>query len=663
MPDSLEPETQPSTAHWRARLIDAVTRVHWAWLALGVGLVLALGALWGAGESEGSVDGAAPADETKQVVGADVGCRHDGECTVSAACMRAVCGDDGQCRSEPTLTLKCRPHIEVTSPKRGAMLVGTWGATVTVAGRLRTAATSAAGPSLTLNGLPVLVGADGRFSAELMPHAGGNTIELVASDARGWTRRRVQSFLWSTRYDHAGPTDTAPQAAIVVRLDEVAVDALGSAVTRVADAVDLAPFIDTEQSIVSQAGYEVTMKDLDKDHVTVDLAPIDDGVKFDAAIVGVAGELDFDCSGTACLLLGGDDTGEFGVKDVRVKGNLLLKVGERGGIEVELENLETKVGRLSLSSRGVWTDFLLGLARSRIAERAVSITESEIASGLRGAMRPGRPAITVGLQRSVTVPTFDVDAGSPTAASNDVSLALLLTRLDLHGEPNAAAQARLSASVSYPGGPSDPALHPGTDLGVPSTAGCKSAAKPLGLTPGAALQVAVTDNLLNHVLHAAWHDGLLRFALPGGRGNVTGLLPPTLSDCGAEGLAVHLGGLKVETDRFVAHVALALSVEMVANDQGVTAGVVGVAWIKTELSATHEEDVPMEPAMAQALERSLTEHLLRRTAPHGLASLRWPNLDASTVLGMPPETAKLSLSVEGSSRAAGATIVAAQLSD
>jgi Glucodextranase, domain B len=192
------------------------------------------------------------------------------------AALASACSEDGPPAgpSEQPAIDPAAPAITITSPARGAYLGDV--STVTVAGEV---AGSSKVRSLTINGAPIPVGSDGRFSAALPISPTGTSLFVV--EAIGEDGKRGQQ----TRAFSAGPrepTGLPILEAIVAGLSERLFSVIGDASAELWLGDDLGvhiaplnPVIDVGTSCV---GVRASITGLDMDDAYVSLVPTNGGL-------------------------------------------------------------------------------------------------------------------------------------------------------------------------------------------------------------------------------------------------------------------------------------------------------------------------------------------------------------------------------------------------
>ncbi len=609
-------------------------------------------------------------------------CSVDEDCVSDEPCMAGVCMG-GSCTFEPALTGECRPVIEVEYPPRGATIEGEPGDVVAVVGTVTTGLGSI--ESFTFNGEPLEFASDGTFMVDVDPAVGGNTMVFETVDSNEWTRRRVQSFLWSPTY--MLPTEpmegVAPQGLLMhlgqESIDDgdrsLPIDDLASIFHLTLDSLDLGSFVDPTSPIASQAGYDIYVTSLDKESADVSLFAIDGGMHLDASLNAIAGDLNFDCTNLLCEIAGGDGTGGLSMSSVDISADILIGVSPTNTMDVQLANVSTDVNDLDIWSNNGWTNFLLSLLEPLILGGVVGDVENLLSSEVQNTLGP---LLVDGLAGfSISAPI-----GFPSLSDPDnpivVQLETDVGATDFHdGVAPPRPSPLQSGLIEFRGaGYVEEPTTPYENLGIPGRAGCGDEDTNIGVPRMAPLEIGLSDDLLNHLLYGAWAGGLLEFDLPvtmGGEDEaiqvksvaLSGMLAPTANDCNEEAtLLAHIGDLQItstieingmETD-FVAYSSLALTMEIGADEEGISIAIPGVAWIETELNVVQDESIESEDFFRTVLEGMLEEQLLGGLSG-GFGGIALPEIDLSAVAGLPPGSALLSITVESAERHPGISVL------
>lgn len=117
------------------------------------------------------------------------------------------------------------PVVVINTPERGEIIQGSPGQSITVSGQVTDPTSGVA--SLTIEGMPVTVNADGSFSTTISSRWGINIFEGLAIDDAGNERMFGQSFELASSYRRARNTRIVSgriQNGLMVRLSQAALD-------------------------------------------------------------------------------------------------------------------------------------------------------------------------------------------------------------------------------------------------------------------------------------------------------------------------------------------------------------------------------------------------------------------------------------------------------
>ena len=603
-------------------------------------------------------------------------CRQHEDCSDDDPCTADVC-EAGTCTTDGTvLSNECRPAIDVEFPARGATLRSS-SPRVTVTGRVTSEAGAIAG--LKINGEDVPVGSEGRFSHEVTARTGGNVLVLETADDQGVERRRVQSFLWSTDY-HA-PTE-APAGmltdglAIFLAQESLddgdhtqPVDDIATLLGLAMGAVDLGSFIDPSVPVANAIGYDVYVSNLTSTSSDVSLEAIDGGIRMTATIYGMEGDLFFD--GTF------DNEGGFAIASVQAVTDLLIDVNAQHQLAIAVIDPQTTISELELWAGGA-LGALIYVFQAPITNSMASDLEASLTDQLTGLMGPA-----VGLALGAMAPNTTLHF--PRTGS-DEPIAVRLTT-DFHEVdfedglvPPAPPPPQGGDLVERGGAYALVPVTPYENLGVPDWNGCGLGAPEIPLPRQAPLEIALTDDLLNQLLHGAWRGGMLEFEMPPEllpedsaiisdlEVKVSGMLAPTASDCGPDGrLRMHIGDIRIDGSlvlgdqplTFVAYSSLEAGLDVVPTATGIGITLADVERIETELTVAEPEGIEAEPTLRAVLETQLVDGVLGSFS--GLGGIDLPQLDLSATLGLPPGSAMIQITAEEAQRVPGTTIVVGHL--
>jgi hypothetical protein len=606
-------------------------------------------------------------------------CTRDQDCSDGDPCTADVC-DAGTCTTDgAVLSNECRPLIDVEVPARGATIRSA-SPVVTVAGSVRSEV--GAIEQLRINGQSVPVGANGRFSHEVVARTGGNTLVLETIDSTGLERRRVQSFLWSTGY-HL-PTE-APAGILTDGLaiflaqesiddgdHSLPVDDLATLLGLAMGAIDLAAFIDPSVPMATAAGYDVYVLDLWSTASDVSLAAFDGGLRMTATLYGVEGDLYFDG-----LISSG---GGFTVQSVTATVDVLVDVGANNQLAIAVMNPNTTVSGLDLWTNNGFTNFLLTIIEPLIVGGVVADLEASLTDQLTGLMGPAVGLALGAMAPNTTLqfPRIGSDTTIPVRLRTDFHQVEFDDGLAPPDPPPPQGGDLVERGGAYALVP----VTPHENLGVPDWAGCGAGAPEIPLLRQAPLEIALTDDLLNQLLFGAWRGGLLEFEMPpellpadsllisGLAVKVSGMLAPTASDCGDDGrLRLHIGDIRIDGSlvlgelpiTFVAYSSLVAGLDVVPTAAGIGITLAEVEQIETELTVAEPGGIEAEPTLRAVLEAQLVDGVLGSIGGGGLGGIDLPQLDLSATLGLPPGSAAIQVVAEDAVRAPGTTIVLGHL--
>tara|TARA_B100000579_G_scaffold333073_1_gene283471 strand:- start:306 stop:944 length:639 start_codon:yes stop_codon:yes gene_type:complete len=168
------------------------------------------------------------------------------------------------------------------------------------------------------------------------------------------------------------------------------------------------------------------------------------------------------------------------------------------------------------------------------------------------------------------------------------------------------------------------------------------------------MEIMMSDDMVNLILFAAWQGGFLEFDVPestladvdlGSMGvknlsvNVSGMLPPTISDCGPDSeLLLHLGDLKVLASMTIFN--LPMDVEVYASisapfkigveEGNISFGVTEISSLKTEITVQQDSMISFEPLLKDLIQDNLVPVLLEGLDTESLGGIPLPVIDLST---------------------------------
>jgi len=531
----------------------------------------------------------------------------------------------------------------------------------------------------------VSVGADGRFSQSIEARVGGNTLVLEAEDSKGNARSRVQSFLWSTGYRKPTiPKEGIASNGLGIWLGQSVLDDGQAAppidfahiLNLVLQSLDVSALIDPNTAIASEAGYDIYARNVGLGATTVSIDAIDGGLALQARLSSIQGDLVFDCTEFGCVLLGGDSTGDFTLSSILIEADALLSVTPDNMLLVTLSNVSTTIGSLDINSDNGWTNFLLSIVRGIITSSLItdleSLLEDALATELGPLLEQGLSALA--FEFSLDLPRLD--GGEPIT----VDLITDFESVSFQGSPPQGG-----VLVERGGAYSAEAVTPHDNLGVPNRDRCGEGGQVIGLPRSAAIELGLSDDLLNQVLYAAWRAGWLEVEagpeLLGGTDlgalgvsdlalTLSGLLAPTASDCNPDGvLRVHLGDLEIsgslslqgEPITFTAYSSLEGRLALGITPEGLGLGLESIDRIDTELTVHEDDQLGAEALLRTVLETALVSAIEGALGGGGLGTVPLPEIDLSSAVGLAPGTALIEIMPQSVQRVDGVTVIGATL--
>lgn len=613
-------------------------------------------------------------------------CVRNDDCQDDNPCAEDVC-NAGVCEvGDPVVSGECRPVIDVEFPPRAATLQGD-SPVVTVVGSV----SSGAGPitSLRINGDEVTIAADGSFTHDVTAQAGGNILVLEAVDAFEVTRERVQSFLWSPSYRlPTRPVEGIAEQGLAVYLDQqtlddgnhaLPVDDVATLLTLALESYDIEQFINPAVPIASNAGYNIYLTTIQYGSSDVTLDAIDGGIELNGFLNDITGDLVFDCTIPACILAGGDGTGDMAIDYIQVSSDLLISVNASHQLVVQSSNTQTSVVGLDITSNNIWTNFLITVVEPFIIGGVVADIEADLTAQVDALLGPALSQAFNGLSPDSVLQFPNLaDASQPIS----VELVTDFSSTDFHDgiAPPAGSPPRGGVIVLRGGGYAQAPVAPYDNLGIPDRAGCGAGGE-VEMPRDGALEIGLTDDLLNQLLHGAWEGGLLEFDMPpellpmeGFISNVqihvSGMLAPTASDCSPDGMVrAHLGDVRIDGSltlnttplTFTAYSSMLAGLQFTPTESGVAITITEVERIDTELTVNEDNGIETEPLLESTLEMQLVDGVLGAIASGGLGAINLPDIDLSPTLGLPAGTAALHITADEAVRAPGVTVIRGHL--
>ena len=587
-------------------------------------------------------------------------------CDDGNACTADTCHPQTGCAHALIASHACRPEITVTYPPRGATLALTLtGGTTAV--DVKGTVKSGAGPitTFTLNGNAVAVAADGSFTTTTPAHVGGNTLVFLAQDAMGSKRDRVQSFLLSSTY--LLPDDTKPKSGMVtpglgIWLSQKVLDDknhslppndFATVFELVIGAIDLNGMI--PNPVYDGSTHSVSLSNLTHGAPVVGLASINGGLGLTVTMANVKGDLAAKGKKIACLPVVGctyypSANGTLTMSKITITADVALSVDGSHALKAKLKNVKVTIDGAKInidSALSFIIDPILNLVLGAIKGQLETQFATSIASSLE-------PTIEKALTSLAINTTLAIPPLAPGGTATSVALVTDFDTVDFTPK-GGAIFLRAGAYAAK--------KTPHVNLGVPTRVGCGEKPQTLVMPKSHDLELVLADDTFNELLFGAWRGGFLEFDLPAetlagvdlakyGVSNMTvhvsGMLAPTMADCGTGGvLLLKMGDLGVKANLTLfgqpAHVQMyvSLAVEMTITATNGQLGfqVTGIKSLDAEARIEEGALVDSESAFTALFAEQLVPKLLGALTQGSLGAFPLPKIDLSGVApGVPPGT-------------------------
>jgi hypothetical protein len=592
-----------------------------------------------------------------------------GDCTATTV----VCDDGNDCTTDScdavtgckfTLIVSnaCRPVIEVDYPPRAAT-IETPSNIVTVTGRVK----SGAGPitEFTLNGLPVSLSEEGTFTTDISAAPGGNTLVFKAKDSFETPRKRVQSFLWSTEYkkpnkDVADSGFVVPGVAFWLSqqvLDDgdhsLPPNDLATIFELFFANFDVAGLLPNPLTTVNAVvcGAEIAIPALTYDPAVVTLsAGADDTLLITANINKIKGQIT--AKGVSGIKAACNSTGNvLDTSNVKLNAELKLSVDPSTHLIV-VTVVNSKVdATLNIGGFSGGLGFLINLLSGTISNSLTPGLETQLNDALVNEIGPvlGDALGALALDTTFSIGRLD-------GSGEKVDLNLQTDFHDVDGTTAGVAFLQRGRVTSTKAVPYE-------NLGVPGRIGCQ--AKPQGLVvlKNDPLELALQDDVLNQLLHAAWYGGLIEFPVPpsmlGGLDltqygvtdldlKLSAMLAPTVSDCNpGQTLDAHIGDLRVDAKLklfgqpmdVVVYATITAGVTVSATEGAIGISLSELKTSELQVDVLQENLISSEAVLGGLIEENLIGALVGQLTGTALGSFPLPSIDLSgAVAGLPAGT-------------------------
>ena len=594
--------------------------------------------------------------------GAPLACDDGNECTIDA------CDAELGCTTTLVAISACRPEIVVKYPPRAATILGSSEAqVVVVTGTVSSGAGSV--ETLTINGKAAKITGD-TFSLAMTPQVGGNTLVLVATDAMGSVRKRVQSYLWSTAYYK--PELDKPKSGMVdpgmgIWLAKDVMQKLADSMGDIAGTLQLGESI--PNPVFSGSGYKVYIKNLTHSTPQLSLGPAPGGMKLTVKITNIKADIDApgkckECVLGVCVDLCPDFDGDLEIGSITATASVLLSVVDHA-LVATVANVKVTVQGADVDIDGV-IGFIIDPVLDNVVDDLIDDMESSIEGSMAEEIEPALEAAlgALAFESTFDMPTLDPDGGSVTTQ--------LLTDFSTVTFDASGGIVRLRTGAYAP------KLTPHDNLGSLARVGCNVAPQTLAILKKNPFELTMSDDMVNELLHAAWLGGLLEFDAPaemladadlsdygitGLTVSVSGMLAPTLSDCNeAEELEVHIGDLEVIADltllgtpmTVAMYITFTAGFEFKVLENELALGLTKIKSLDSDVTVLQDDLIGSEKLVADMVNNSLVPALMGSLDGGALGGIPLPAMD----LG---DGAVLTIVPKSVDRADGNTVVGGDL--
>ncbi|MGB5698091.1 MAG: hypothetical protein WBM46_20745, partial [Polyangiales bacterium] len=235
-----------------------------------------------------------------------------------------------------------------------------------------------------------------------------------------------------------------------------------------------------------------------KNRNCVSIDAIDGGLALQARLSSIQGDLVFDCTEFGCVLLGGDSTGDFTLSSILIEADALLSVTPDNMLSVTLSNISTTIGSLDIHSDNGWTNFLLSIVRGIITSSLITDLEVTLEDALGTELGPL-------LEQGLSALAFGFSLDLPRLGGGEPITVDLITDFESVSFQGSTPQG--GVLVERGGAYSAEVVTPHDNLGVPNRDRCGEGGQVISLPRSAAIELGLSDDLLNQVLYAAWRAG------------------------------------------------------------------------------------------------------------------------------------------------------------
>lgn len=225
---------------------------------------------------------------------------------------------------------------------------------------------------------------------------------------------------------------------------------------------------------------------------------------------------------------------------------------------------------------------------------------------------------------------------------------------------------------------------PYTNAGVPNRDACGGGTQNLVVPQARILELALADDTTNQLLFAIWRGGLLEFPVPASWLSgvdlssygitelsmvASGLLAPTLSDCGGRGLEAHIGDLKITANLrlFGQQVSVVIWASARAGFEFFVTGrelgvrLTAISRVETEVEVLNSNLISLESVIGDLIEEQVLGQLAGQLGGTQLGTFPLPDIDLSGAIAGLPAGTGIRITPETLTRSGGNTIVGGRL--
>ncbi len=606
------------------------------------------------------------------------------ECPDLGPCTNEFCEPGTGCNATVVQSFDCRPQIIITYPPRASFLTPPRDLVVT--GYVL----SPAGDIIVarVNQTPVELDENLNFAYPMRAQHGTNLLTAQCMDEWGAQDRVVQSFVMSTEYkplDYDDPTSSMVDDSLLVFMNpevfddnEEDLDDLAAIIELVVGNFDLNGLIPNPVASgrVWPCSWRVDLGRLAFGKPKVDLSPNSEGLALDVIIDYFYAPVDVDwCFGAS---------GSVSIDRIVLSMVVGLEVGPDDYIDVIVRRMLVEIGGVDVrvgGALGFIVNPIIGFFESSFDEMLEDAARDQLVPLVEDTLEDALNSLLINEE-------FAIPALLPGMPETSVSLVTRIGSIDTRSQGMTLGMK--TAVVAPKHTPYDP---PGSIVWNNCLLG---GAPDFHFETYIPLQVAAADDLLNQVLFAVYYTGLLELDIgPDELGELlgedglsglpvdisdlaittSGMLPPTLTSCGAwDDLRLQLGdlfvnarmnlmGLDVDIDLYV---SLELRARLELNDtaQGneIVIRVLGMEFIEIEVARLNDTLLGSENVIGELLGELLVP-MITEAVKDLRVGFAIPSIDLSSLapeLGLPPGLS-LSIQVEEFFRETGYTVVGGEV--